>query len=357
MIEVLHPNIKVNFGFRVLQITTTLIGLLFVMAVNAHAQKNDTVYLKNGDRLTGEFKKFEYGQLFLKTDAMQTVYIEFDKISTVYSAKFFEIRTKSGYRYFGSLRKSVKPGNVLVVTATDTVPKPLWDIVQVTTIRNKFFQRIDGSVSLGLSYTKASDVFQYNLAAEVVHRSKHYSTRFDLSSILTDQKDKKMSNNTNIGINVTRYLPDKWFVRVQANGQQNTELDLKLRLQCGMGGGYDIVRSNAIRLYGLLGLIYNNEQTIDSSIMSNNMEVLVSTQFKWFQFKTPKIDFTTGLSFYYNLTIRNRIRLEYDLNAKFEIIKDLFFNITLYDSYDSQPFSGASAKNDWGIITSVGYAF
>jgi hypothetical protein len=246
---------------------------------------------------------------------------------------------------------------VLVITATDTVPKPLWDIVHVTTIRNKFFQRIDGSVSLGLSYTKASDVFQYNLAVEVVHRSKHYSTRFDLSSILTDQKDKDMSNNTNIGLNVTRYLPDKWFVRAQANGQQNTELDLKLRMQCGMGGGYDIVRSNAIRLYGLLGLIYNNEQTIDSSIMSNNMEVLAATQFKWFQFKTPKIDFTTGLSFYYNLTIRNRIRLEYDLNAKFEIIKDLFFNITLYDSYDSQPFSGASAKNDWGIITSIGYAF
>ncbi len=357
MIEVLHSKIKVTSGLRPLWMAATLICLLSMIAVSLHAQKNDTVYLFNGDRLTGEFKKFEYGQLFLKTDAMQTVYIEFDKISTVYSAKFFEIRTKSGHRYFGSFRKSEKQGTVLVVTATDTVPKPLWDIVQVTTIKNKLFQRIDGSVSLGLSYTKASDVFQYNLAAEVIHRSRNYSTRFDLSSILTDQKDEDMSNNTNIGLNVTRYLPEKWFVRVQANGQQNTELDLKLRLQCGLGGGYDIVRTNAIRLYGLLGLIYNNEQTIDSSIMSNNMELLASTQFKWFQFKTPKIDFTTGFSFYYNLTIRNRIRLEYDLNAKFEIIKDLFFNITLYDSYDSQPFTGASAKNDWGIITSIGYTF
>lgn len=357
MIEVLRPKIKVKFCPGVLQLMGTFFCLLCLLAVNTRAQKNDTVYLNNGDRLTGEFKKYEYGQLFLKTDAMQTVYIEFDKISTVYSAKFFEIRTKSGYRYFGSLRKSEKPGSVLVVTATDTVPKPLWDIVQVTTIKSKFFQRIDGSVSLGLSYTKASDVFQYNLDAEVVHRTKHYSTSFDVSSILTDQKDVAMSNNTNIGLNITRYLPSKWFVRAQAIGQQNTELDLKLRLQCGMGGGYDIVRSNAVRLYGFLGLIYNNEQTIDSSIMSNNMEILVSTQFKWFQFKTPKIDFTTGFGFYYNLTIRNRIRLEYDLNAKFEIIKDLFFNITLYDSYDSQPFSGASAKNDWGIITSIGYTF
>jgi sRNA-binding regulator protein Hfq len=357
MFGVLRAAIRIKFEFGALLITAILIGFLSMITVNARAQKNDTVYLNNGDRLTGEFKKFEYGQLFLKTDAMQTVYIEFDKISTIYSAKFFEIRTKSGYRYFGSLRKSEKKGTVLVVTSSDTIPKPLWDIVEVTTIRNKFFQRIDGSISLGLSFTKASDVFQYNLAAEVVHRSRHYSTRFDLNSILTDQKDKDMSNNTNIGLNVTRYLPSKWFVRVQASGQQNTELDLKLRLQCGMGGGYDIVRSNSIRFYGLLGLIYNNEQTIDSAIMSNNMEILASTQFKWFQYRHPKIDVTTGLNFYYNLIIKNRIRLEFDLKTKFEIVKDLFFEITLYDSYDNKPFTGESAKNDWGIITSIGYTF
>ena len=40
------------------------------------AQKDDTVYLKNGDRITGEFKKYEGGLLFLKTDGMSTVSIE-----------------------------------------------------------------------------------------------------------------------------------------------------------------------------------------------------------------------------------------------------------------------------------------
>jgi hypothetical protein len=55
---------------------------LVLLIVQAQAQKNDTVYLYNGDRITGELKKFEYGLLFLKADVMQTVNIEFDRIRT-----------------------------------------------------------------------------------------------------------------------------------------------------------------------------------------------------------------------------------------------------------------------------------
>jgi hypothetical protein len=330
---------------------------LFIIAVSANAQKNDTIYLVNGDRLTGELKKFEYGQLTLSTDAMLIVTIRINDINTIYSAKFFEILTKSGFRYYGSLLPSGQPETVNVVISNDTVPKPLWDIVQITNIKDNFFKRIDGNISLGLSYTKASDVFQYNLAGTVLYRTLHYSTKLDFSSILTVQTDTNKSNNTNVGLNVTRYLPKKWFTAVNINAQQNTELDLKLRLQGGLNCGYDIVRSNAVRFYTLLGLIGNNEQTIDSAITSNNLELLSGTQFKWFKYRTPKIDVTNTFNFYYSLTISKRFRFEYDLSAKFEIVKDLYFNLTIYDSYDSKPFTGESAKNDWGVITSLEYKF
>jgi hypothetical protein len=350
-----RSRFKFDFG----SVTNPLIFfiLFFSLALSAQGQKNDTIYLINGDRLTGELKKFEYGQLTLSTDAMLIVTIRINDINTIYSAKYFEVLTKSGFRYFGSLLPSNTPATVNVVISNDTVPKPLWDIVQITNIKDNFFKRIDGNVSLGLSYTKASDVFQYNLATTVMYRTKHYSTRFDLSSILTDQTDKERSNNSNIGLNVTRYLPNKWFARVLVNGQQNTELDLKLRLQGGLSGGYDIIRSNSVRFYGLLGLTANNEQTIDSAITSNNLEIQASTQFKLFKYRTPKIDVTNTLNFYYSVTISNRYRLEYDLSAKFEIVKDLYFNLTIYDSYDSKPFTGETAKNDWGVITSLEYKF
>lgn len=337
-----------------------VIWFIFLLGftLSVQAQKNDTIYLKNGDRITGELKRFEYGLLTLSTDAMLSVYIEFDKINTIYSAKHFEMRTNSGYRYFGSLLKSNTSATLNIVTATDTISKPLWDIVQITRIKQTFFQKIDGSVDLGLSYTKASDVFQYSLNFQATHRTTNYSTRFNLSGISTNNGGvDDISRNNNIGIRITKFLPDKWFARASAQGQQNTELDLNLRLQAGLGGGYDFVRTNSVRLYGISGLVMNHEKTVNTAVISNNMEALFGAQCKWFQYRHPKIDITGNFECYPSLTISNRIRFEYDVAAKYEIIRDLFFNLQLYGSTDNKPTSGAVAKKDWGVITSIGYTF
>jgi hypothetical protein len=334
-----------------------LLLFFLVLTISVQAQKNDTIYLKNGDRITGELKKFEYGLLTLSTDAMLKVYIEFDKINTIYSAKYFEMRTNSGIRYFGHLMKSNSPASLNIVTKTDTIPKPLWDIVQITPIKRSFFQKIDGTIDLGLSYTKASDVFQYSLNLQATHRTVNYATRFNVSNILTDNGDSGVSKNNDLGVGVTRYLPKKWFARATAQGQQNTELDLDYRLQAGLGGGYDFVRTNSVRLYGMAGFVVNHEKTISSSEISDNVEALFGAQCKWFQYRHPKIDVTTNVELYPSLTINGRVRFEYDLSAKYEIVRDLFFNIQFYSSSDSKPAKGETSKSDWGVITSIGYTF
>lgn len=320
------------------------------------AQKNDTIYLRNGDRITGELKKFEYGLLNLSTDAMKTISIEFDKINSIHSAKYFEIRLNSGQKFFGHLQKSEVMSTVNVITVTDTVAKRLWDIVLIMPIKSSFFQKIDGSIDLGLTYTKASDVFQYSLNTQITHRTTYYSTRFNLESILTDDGSKISKNNT-LGITVSHLLPNKWLTRIFAQVQQNTELNLDYRAQAGYGVGYDIARSNSVRFNVLGGLVINQEKTLETVETSENLEAIFSTQVKWFKYRSPKIDVTSGLEIFPSLTSFGRFRLEYDLSAKYELIKDLFLNLQLYENFDSEPFQGGDAKNDWGIITSIGFTF
>jgi hypothetical protein len=344
------------FDFGFIKNPVFLMVLFTLINFSVQAQKNDTVYLLNGDRLTGELKKLEYGLVYLKTDAMQTINIEYDRIYTIYSAKFFEMTVSSGFKYYGSIAGSPIPNTINIVTTNDSIPKPIADIVEITSIKKSFFKKIDGSVDAGLSYTKASDVFQYNLSATVTYRTPKYSTKFDLSSIFTDQEDD-ITRKNDIGLSVTRILPGKWLTGAQAKGQQNTELDLDQRWQVGLGLGYDMVRTNSNRFYALAGVLANHERTIDSALVSTNLEGLITLQYKWFQYRHPKIDVTSGFNFFPSFTVAGRYRIEYDLNAKFEIIKDLFFGISLYDNYDSKPSGGSSAKNDWGIITSIGYTF
>lgn len=332
------------------------LALIYFSTLTVWAQKNDTIYLRNGDRITGELKKFEYGLLDLSTDAMKTISIEFDKINSIHSAKYFEIRLNSGQKYFGHLQKSEVMSTVNVITVTDTIPKRLWDIVLIIPIKSSFFQKIDGSIDLGLTYTKASDVFQYSLNTQVTHRTTYYSTRFNLESILTNDGTKVSKNNT-LGFTVSHLLPNKWLTRIFAQVQQNTELNLDYRAQAGYGVGYDITRSNSVRFNVLGGLVINQEKTLETIETSENLEAILATQVKWFKYRSPKIDVTSGLEIYPSLTSFGRFRLEYDLSAKYELIKDLFLNVQLYENFDSEPSKGGEAKNDWGIITSIGFTF
>jgi hypothetical protein len=321
------------------------------------AQKNDTIYLLNGDRLTGELKKFEYGLLYLSTDAMQTVSIEFEDINTIYSTKFYSIKLTTGIRYFGSLLPSDKLASVVVLTSTDSLTASIWSIVSITPIRDNFFSKIDGSVGLGLSYTKASEVFQYNVNGQLSHRALNYLTKLSFSSILTRQGSDEPTTSNDVELNGTRFLPNKWFIKTAVKGQQNTELDLNHRFQLGIVGGYDFIRSNSHNFNGTAGVLINKEETIESMSIYTNFEGSFSLEYKWLQYRHPRIDIFSGIDMYPSFTIPGRYRYEYDLDIRFEIVTDLFLDLNVYGSYDSKHPPDNSYKSDYGLITSISYSF
>lgn len=332
------------------------LALICFSSLTVQAQKNDTIYLRNGDRITGELKKFEYGLLNLSTDAMKTISIEFDEINSIHSAKYFEIRLNSGTKYFGRLKKSNVMSTVEIITVTDTVSKRLWDIVLIVPIKRSFFQKIDGSLDLGLTYTKASDIFQYSLNTKVTYRTTYYATQLKFESLQTDDGSELSKNNT-LGFTVSHFLPHKWQTNISVQVQQNTQLDLDYRLQAGYGVGYDVARTNSVRFNVQGGVVANQEKTIANTTTSENLEVLLGAQVKWFKHRSPKVDVTSGLELYPSVTNFGRVRLEYDISAKYELIKDLYLNVQLYENYDNQPSKDADPLNDWGIITSIGFTF
>jgi hypothetical protein len=121
--------------------------------------------------------------------------------------------------------------------------------------------------------------------------------------------------------------------------------------------GYDIVRTTPMRLYGLAGILLNQERLIEPQNESFNVEGLFSLYYTWYRYKHPKIDITTGLDFYPSLTVGGRYRVDCDISAKYEILTDVFFNLSYYLNFDSHPDQGGSSKNDSGIIASIGYTF
>lgn len=52
-----------------------------------------------------------------------------------------------------------------------------------------------------------------------------------------------------------------------------------------------------------------------------------------------------------------RYRLQANGKARIEIVRNLYWSLTVYESYDSEPPSATSCRNDFGIATSLGWSF
>ncbi len=69
------------------------------------------------------------------------------------------------------------------------------------------------------------------------------------------------------------------------------------------------------------------------------------------------LDLSSALEIIPSLTESGRIRGELDISLTREVIHDLFWQISFYDSYDNSPAVPGAEKNDYGVSTSIGYDF
>src|SRR3954466_10563821 len=76
---------------------------LLLGARAAEAQKTDSVWIRNGDRITGEVESLSRALLKYSTDDLGTIYIEWDKVDRISSPTMFEVYLKSGQKFYGSL--------------------------------------------------------------------------------------------------------------------------------------------------------------------------------------------------------------------------------------------------------------
>jgi hypothetical protein len=89
---------------------------------------------------------------------------------------------------------------------------------------------------------------------------------------------------------------------------------------------------------------------------NDNVEGQLTRSFRLFRYDSPKRDVTADLTLLPSLTDSGRVRGEASIDARCEIVSDLFFQISLYDSYDNRPPEGRES-NDWSVATSPGYSF
>ena len=323
-----------------------------------YAQKTDRILLDNNDWITGEIKKLDFAKLSLKTSAAGTIQIKWDHIYQIKSDKYFEISLGRGIKYFGSLDVTEEDDKykVLVILEEEEIVVDMNRIVEITPIKQRFWAKIDGNIDAGFSYTKGSDVKQWNGSFRLDYRPSNSLTTISANSIYTEQPERDPVTKQDIGLTYRHYAGKNWAYTGFGAFQRNSELGIDLRSLLGAGMSKNWLRSNLQRFISTVGMIVNQE-IANANERQVNYEGLVRLEYRVFRYRDPEIDITSYFDFYPSFTVKDRYRTDLDIKFKFEIFNNFYIGFTFYHTLDTKPPETAQSGSDWGITTSIGYSF
>ena len=338
------------------------LAAVILLAVSAPAwgqPKTDVVTLRNGDRLTGEIKTLNLGRLELSTDDAGTIYIEWDKVATVAASGQFEVTTVDGRRFLGSL-VGTTPGAVIVAAEDGTiiVTLPRYETLSLMPIGRSLWKKMDGSVDIGFSYTRSSNVGQASFNGDSTYRRPAFEVRLDGSATVTIRSDEEdePDDRASFAMSYVRYRGRRLFLSGAGQLESNKSLGLALRAQLGAMAGLRFANITSTQFEFGGGVVVNEERGVDTE-PTQNVEGMLGLKFLYYSYDSPRTNLDTSLQYYPSFNQWGRQRVQYDVTVKRELFKDFFASLNLFYTFDSNPPNSEARRTDYGISTSLGWSY
>lgn len=333
---------------------------------SAVAQKTDYVYLKNGDRLTVEVKELSRGQMRLSTNAFGTIYVKWEDVERIETSKRLQIELVNGRRFFGPAQVSKEPGVVALQVDGEVLSFDNDRIVRIQPIKGfRGLQgNLDNTLSLGLSYTQASDVLQWNVSASTRYQTEKFVAAASYNSMITRNALGTDSAQRDLHGTYLRLLRNRWLWFATTGLQQNDELGVSGRFIAGGGLGRIMAQSQKHEFILAAGLNANVEDALGSTDVTpaesgsgTTLEGLIFGEWTYYKLYSPKANVSISGSLYPGITESDRFRGDVRLRYRQEFVKDLFLNVTYYLNFDTRPRAGALSESDYGVVTALEYEF
>jgi Protein of unknown function, DUF481 len=329
---------------------------LFLAAPVLARPKTDVVFLDNGDRVTCEIKKLERGKLTIKTDASGTMTLKWSHVVGVRTDYVFQVELQSGARYAGPVDQ-LEPGRVSVGDDVERMVVETFRVVEMVPIESSILTRMKGSVDAGYDFTQAASATTWSASAEVDYRRPGIEANLSGSSNIHTQEGAEDTNRQNVSLLVQRFFQNRWFVAAVGSGEKSRNQGLDFRGLAGGGLGRKLLQTNRSRISFVAGAAFSKEKFEDRTEFDSNAEIVTAIYAETFRFDSPELDLSGAVSVLPNVTTLGRYRIQANGKAKIEILRNLYWSLTIYESYDSEPRSETSRRNDFGVTTSLGWSF
>lgn len=318
-----------------------------------HSQ-NDTIQLKNNDVIAGEVKSLDKGVLTLKTSYSNKDFkIDFDEVKGLKIERKCLVILTDGRRRFGNL-KTDEEGLIIILIDNNIERYRLEEIISLNEINDRFWSRVKGSIDFGFNLAKANENAQFTISGAINYIDKSWLFSGDISVLNASQANAANTKRTDAGLQLISILTKKWYLLGDVSYLSNTEQALEGRINPSVGFGRFLLSSNKLYFGLSLGLTYNIENYVDTSLNKTSTEAIAKITFNMFNFED--ISLSTGLDLYTSLSEKGRFRSDYDITLKYDLPLDFYINIGFTLNYDNQP---AIAGNDFDYVfnSGIGWKF
>jgi len=342
-------------------VTAGVIFLLLVFTSTVIAKNvDDVVILKNGDRLTGEIKGLQSGELRVKADYMaEAVRLDWARVERLESKSTFMILLVDGKLVTDVIRlfptKSSETAN-FVIGNSENIRVHQLDVIRITPADKSFWKRLEGSIDFGFSFNSGNDQYQTEFIATTTYRTGDHSYTASIDSAFSGQSEGTSTRRNQFSFDYRKQLSNRWYVGGLFDLLRSDQQSLNLRTSVGGLAGRNLVQTEHTRLSAYGGVVGTRENYSMSlgKPHTTNADGLVGMDFATFRFS--RTDIRSRFSLFPSLTTPGRTRVQANSDLRIKIVKDLWWGFHVYESFDSKPPVSAD-KNDFSVSTSLGWKF
>ncbi len=322
---------------------------------------DDVVILKNGDRLTGEIKGLQRGELKFKAGYMaDAVRLDWSKVARLESKGSYLILLTDGRLITGPLRlapaSAALKDNFLIGPVQDAVSARQMEVLKITPVEAGFFRQLEGTIDFGFSYTSGNDQYQTELSSSATYRRGEHSVTARLDSVFSGQTEGSSSARNQFTLDYRKQLSPRWYAGGLLDMLRSDQQSLALRTTAGGLAGLNLRQTERTRIsvFGGLAASRDNYSAALGKPRTTNADALAGFDFTAFRFTTT--DINSRLVLYPSLTTPGRTRMQFKTDLRIKLVKDLYWGFHLYENFDGRPPVKAD-RNELGASTSLGWKF
>ncbi|MBM7061638.1 DUF481 domain-containing protein [Pseudomonas sp. UL073] len=255
----------------------------------------DTVWLKNGDRLTGTIRVFDGGKLMLETDYGGNIALDWKKVATLESDQQLLVKQDD---ITGERAKGLKPAEPGKVTLTNgEAPKTvelasIEQIMKPKPLVEDFSWK--GNIDVGLDYKRAEkDTDDYDVDLKTKARHGRWRHTAEAEYNREKQDSEVTTDNWSTDYALDRFLDEHWFWQGRVGYQRDKIEDLERQRTIGTGPGYQFW-DDELGAFSLAGLVNRTDYEYSNGEKDNFYQLTVKWDYnRYLVGKTVEL-FTSG---------------------------------------------------------------